>query len=95
MAPEQIDGVWGRIGPHTDIYSLGAVLYFLLTGSPPVGGARISDVFEEVTSAKEIPAVSTLRPDVPSGLAAVCRRCLQKSPEDRYQSTERLIEALL
>ena len=94
MAPEQIDAAWGHVGPQTDIYGLGAVLFFLLTGSPPVVGIRMSEIFEQVTSASEIQVVIDLRPDVPSWLADVCHRCLRKRSSERFQSTEAVITAL-
>ncbi len=93
MAPEQVDATWGAIGQPTDIYGLGAVLFFLLTGSPPVRGTRLSEILDEVASPNEIPAITNLRPDVPSRLAEVCRRCLRKSPRERFQSADELVKA--
>jgi serine/threonine-protein kinase PpkA len=94
MAPEQIDAGWGDIGPQTDIYGLGAVLYFLLTGSTPVVGTRLSEIFEQVTSPTEIRAVTELRQDVPAWLAKLCRRCLLKRPSARFQNVEELLVTL-
>ena len=92
MAPEQVDVSWGPVGPPTDVYGIGAVLFFLLTGSPPVCGTRLSVILDEVTSRHEIAAVTNLRPDVPSRLVEVCRRCLSKSPRERFQSAAELVK---
>ncbi len=94
MAPEQVDATWGQVGQPTDVYGLGAVLFFLLTGLPPVRGNSFSDRLEEVASPNEIPAVAELRPDVPAHLAEVCRRCLRKSPRERFQVIDELVKAL-
>ncbi len=94
MAPEQVDPAWGSVGPQTDIYGLGAVLYFLLTGSSPVVGNHLSDIFEQVTSTTETPSVTTHRPDVPSWLADFCQRCLRKRASERFQNAEAVIAAL-
>lgn len=93
MAPEQIDRVWGPIGPRTDVYGLGAVLYFLLTGSSPVAGSRIQDVLADVLSSNEIPSVIKLRADVPGWLADVCQCSLRKLPGNRFESVAALLAA--
>src|SRR6185436_20285521 len=54
MAPEQITEVWGRVGPWTDVYGLGAVLYMLITGVPPVAGRRTADVFAQLVSGQPV-----------------------------------------
>ena len=94
MAPEQVDAAWGQVGQQTDAYGLGAVLFFLLTGLPPVRGTRLSDLLNEVASPNEIPAVTNWRPDVPSRLAEVCQRCLRKSPAERFRNADELVKAL-
>ena len=93
MAPEQVDAGWGPIGQTTDVYGIGAVLFFLLTGSPPVCGTRLSVILDEVASRHEISAVTNLRPDVPSRFAEVCGRCLRKSSRERFQSAAELVKA--
>ena len=95
MAPEQVDASWGPVGQPTDVYGIGAVLFFLLTGSPPVRGSRLSDLLDEVASPNEVQAVTDFRPDVPSRFAEVCRRCLKKSPRKRFQHLDEVIAALL
>lgn len=94
MAPEQIDPNLGAVSPQTDIYGLGTVLHFLLTGQPPVPGSRVRDVFDEITSPQEIAPITTLRSDVPGQLANLCARCLRKSPQDRFVAMSDVIESL-
>jgi len=94
MAPEQVDRTWGEIGPQTDIYGLGAVLYFLLTGSPPINGATTNDVLSRLTSESEIQSVKVMRPETPNWLADIISRSLCKNASQRFKSVETLIEAL-
>jgi serine/threonine-protein kinase len=91
-APETTMG-HTEVDPRTDIYSLGATAYFLLTGRPVFTGEKpLQIVFAH---AKEPPRpISELRRDVPLELEGVVMRCLAKSPEDRYQTVEELEEAL-
>ena len=93
MAPEQIDRVWGPIGPRTDVYGLGAVLYFLLTGLPPIVGLHIPNVLADVVSSNEIPSVIKLRPDIPAWLADVCQRSLRKLPSNRFENVAAFLAA--
>ncbi|MHC5544529.1 protein kinase domain-containing protein, partial [Singulisphaera rosea] len=83
MAPEQASRAWGPIGPWTDLYGIGAVLYTLLTGRPPWIGRRLPDVIADVVSGVPVPPALTFRPDLPLALDAVCRQCLSKNPKDR------------
>jgi WD40 repeat protein/tRNA A-37 threonylcarbamoyl transferase component Bud32 len=89
MAPEQAEGQTERIGCHTDVYGLGAILYELLTGRPPFPGTDVAEVLQQVREAE--PA----RPrhvwaGVPRALEAVCLRALSKKPEGRYDSAAEL-----
>ena len=93
-SPEQACGERDRLGPATDIYSLGAVLYFLLTGRPPVlslGGVEANVL---LTVAEPPPPPTQLRPGLSLSLEQICLRCLEKEPEDRYPSAEELIADL-
>jgi serine/threonine protein kinase len=92
MAPEQAGGQL-EIGPAADIYALGAVLYELLTGRPPFRAATALDTVLQVLDKQPVPP-SQLTPNVPPVLEAICLRCLQKAPEDRYASALELAEAL-
>ena len=92
MSPEQARGL-GELDARSDIYSLGAVAYALLTGRPPFDGTNPLDVMiahvrDEVNGRRSISA------DVPADLERVVLRCLAKSPEDRFQDVYTLEQAL-
>jgi serine/threonine-protein kinase len=83
MAPEQIVG--GKVGPQTDVFSVGAVLYELLTGARPFDGGTLQAVMYRVLS--ENPAsLSTVVPGLPAKLNDVVMRALAKDAENRYSS---------
>jgi serine/threonine protein kinase len=90
MAPEQALGLLQHIGPRTDVYSLGAVLYELLAGRPPFTGVSKEKIRERVLREPPPP----IEPAVPCDLEAVCRKCLEKDPEHRYLSAAELGEDL-
>ena len=89
MPPEQAEGAIDRLGPASDVYGLGAILYEVLTGRPPVAGARIDEVLERVRRGEIVPP-RRIEPRVPAGLEAVCLKALAMRPEDRYPSALRL-----
>jgi TolB-like protein/Tfp pilus assembly protein PilF len=91
MAPEQISAQFGEIGPACDIYSLGAVLYELLTGRPPILGKDALETMRLVPTQQAESGVRT-RPDVPVDLDAIAMKCLAKHPADRYASAKALAE---
>ncbi len=83
MAPEQANGPGEEIGPAADIYSLGVILYEMLTGRPPFVSSSAVDVLRQVLSDPPVPP-RQLRRELPRDLEAVCRRCLEKDPRRRY-----------
>jgi serine/threonine protein kinase len=92
MAPEQAAGRVADIGPATDVYALGNILYQLLTGRPPVQGATIVDLLEKVRAEPPMPPSRLHK--VPRAVEAVCLRCLQKAPSQRYATAAALADDL-
>jgi len=86
LSPEQAAGRTDLIGPRTDVYGLGAILYEILAGQPPFTGSKVKEILEQVERDEPLPPGS-LVPDVPASLEAACLRALAKSPADRYAST--------
>ncbi|MBI2808293.1 MAG: protein kinase [Planctomycetes bacterium] len=93
MAPEQAEGKKDRIGPATDIYALGAVLYELLAGKPPFQGINPLDALRQVVNVDPTPP-SAFAPQTPRDLEAICLKCLEKSPAQRYASALELADDL-
>jgi WD40 repeat protein len=93
MAPEQASQHDRQAGPATDVYGLGAILYELLTGRPPVTGSDLMDVLLRLRQEEAIPP-RRLQPSVPRDLETVCLKCLQKDPRHRYASAEALADDL-
>jgi serine/threonine protein kinase len=93
MAPEQAVGKMREIGPRTDIYALGAILYELLTGCPPFKGESLLETLDQVRSLPPRPPRERCA-DVPLELETICLRCLAKSPEDRPTTAAELAEDL-
>ena len=94
MSPEQASGQIRELGPATDQYSLGAMLYELLTGRPPFLGAKPIETILQVVRDEPIPP-SKLRPKCPADLETICLKALQKSPAQRYASCAEFADDLL
>jgi serine/threonine-protein kinase len=93
MSPEQAAGNTDEISPQSDIYSLGAILYRALTGQAPF--AQSHPLHMLIGSIEGDPPVPrTLNPNAPRDLQAICLRCLEKNPKDRYPSAAALAEDL-
>jgi serine/threonine-protein kinase len=89
-APEQARGDPQAIGPHTDVYGLGALLYACLSGQAPIRGSTLA----EVASATALGKVAPLGPGVDPRLTSICMRCLATTPEARFPSVAVVAAAL-
>jgi serine/threonine protein kinase/tetratricopeptide (TPR) repeat protein len=90
MSPEQSEGDLKRVGPRSDVYSLGATLYCLLTGKPPFEG-DLAQVIADVQEAR-FPAPRQLDPEIDRALEAVCKKAMARMPADRYGSPRALCD---
>ena len=93
MAPEQARGDVKNIGPLSDQYSLGAILYEMLTGRPPFQGETLLDTLEQVRNQDPVPP-SRLQPKIAKDLETICLKCLQKDARQRYPTTTGLADDL-
>jgi serine/threonine-protein kinase len=93
MAPEQASGRGASVGPLSDIYALGAILYELLTGRPPFREESPLETLVQVLEG-EPPRPSRLRPGLPKAIEWICLKCLEKDPAGRYPSAGALADDL-
>jgi len=93
MSPEQASGRGANVGPATDVYSLGAILYELLAGRPPFLNEGWAKLLDQVLYDEPVPP-SRLNDDVPSDLDTICLKCLEKAPERRFGRADELAQEL-
>jgi serine/threonine protein kinase/DNA-binding beta-propeller fold protein YncE len=93
MPPEQAAADTKAIGPHSDVYALGAILYFLLTARPPSSGLNLAQTLAHVIETPPtLPRVWNTA--VPRDLETICMKCLEKAPQRRYATAEQLADEL-
>ncbi|WP_165074108.1 WD40 repeat domain-containing serine/threonine protein kinase [Paludisphaera rhizosphaerae] len=93
MAPEQLGDAVGEVSPRTDVYALGAVLYEMLTGTPPYRGLTPMETLCQVAEGEIVPP-SKLRHGLPEDLETICLKCLERNPASRYNDALALADDL-
>jgi serine/threonine-protein kinase len=93
VAPEQVNGSTGNLTPAADVYSLGSILFDLLTGRPPFLGEHALAVIQQA-SQNPAPKLRTLVPTLDRDLETICAKCLERDPAARYRSAGALAEDL-
>ena len=93
MSPEQVRGELGTIGPATDVYGLGTILYECLTGRRPFQGVSVISVLRQVDT-QAPPSPRQVRTEVPVSLERICLKSLEKDPQHRYSTAAALADDL-
>jgi serine/threonine protein kinase len=93
MSPEQVLAAPQEVDARTDLYSLGAVLYEMLTGRPPVDGPNVLTILRKLSDEEPTP-IRDCNPAVPEEVAALCRRALAKKPAERFASAAEFATAI-
>ena len=91
MSPEQAQG--RKVGAQADLFSLGVLLFEMLTGRPPVEGSSVNEVYDQLLNVRA-PSVRAMRPEVPKQLSALVGALLEKQPERRPRSARDVVRAL-
>ncbi len=89
ISPEQTYGRSDQVGPATDIYALGAILYESIVGRPPFRSANLFETLEQVRFKDPVPP-SRIQASVPRDLETICLKCLEKQPQNRYATAGEL-----
>lgn len=93
MPPEQAEARHKHVGPASDVYSIGAIIYELLAGRPPFRSETFLETLRQIREQKPIPP-SQIHPRVPAELERICLKCLEKKPGKRFVSAKELSLAL-
>lgn len=93
ISPEQATAKRGLVGPRSDIYSLGAILFHLLTGRPPFVGTSVADTLDQALRREPL-SPRVLVPGLSRDLETICLKCLEKQPERRYGTAQELADEL-
>jgi len=93
MPPEQTSAKGGKVGPASDVYGVGAILYCLLAGRPPFHAETIEELLLQLRDADPV-APHLLNPSVPQDLETICLKCLEKEPTRRYPTAQALADEL-
>jgi eukaryotic-like serine/threonine-protein kinase len=93
MSPEQAESRSQAVGPASDIYSLGALLYHLLTRQPPFQADTLTTLLKQVIESDPVPP-RMLNPSIPRDLETICLKCLQKEAQRRYATAQELADEL-
>jgi serine/threonine protein kinase len=93
MSPEQAMAADNVVGPLSDVFSLGTILYYLLAGQTAFSGRSTQEVLNKVRACSPTPP-SNLKPNVPHGLEVICLKAIEKLPENRYQGASEFADDL-
>ncbi len=93
MPPEQAAGDLANLGPHSDVYALGAILYEAVTGRPPYTADSLAEILEQIRHSEPV-RPRQLNPHLPRDLETICLKCLEKQPSTRYRSAEAMAQDL-
>jgi serine/threonine protein kinase len=93
MPPEQAAPHRGLVGKRSDVYSLGAIMYHLLTGRAPFAAPTVAETLQQVHTAEPI-SLRILNPHLPRDLETICLKCLDKEPARRYATAQELADEL-